>query len=91
MAILEAFIKENYGIVQQNDLHKCLDGVAEDSTNPQNVMVSASLTAQQSHSIENGESFVFRRSAEGEKVKGYFKRSSPIQWNKNYNPCFKSF
>ena len=31
------------------------------------MIVSASLTAQQAHSIENGELFVFRRSANGEK------------------------
>jgi hypothetical protein len=31
------------------------------------VIVSASLTAQQAHSIESGGSFVFRRSANGEK------------------------
>ena len=33
------------------------------------MIVSASLTAQQAHSIENAESFIFRRSADGEKWK----------------------
>jgi hypothetical protein len=47
MAILEALIMENCGIVQQKDLPKCLDGVAVYSTNPQNVIVLAWLTAQQ--------------------------------------------
>jgi photosystem II stability/assembly factor-like uncharacterized protein len=49
--------------------HQYLDGLAVDSTNPQNVIVSASLTALQAHYIENAESFVYRRSADGEKWK----------------------
>jgi photosystem II stability/assembly factor-like uncharacterized protein len=49
--------------------HYYLDGLAVDSTNPQNVIVSASLSAKQAHSIENAESFVYRRSADGEKWK----------------------
>jgi len=47
VANLEALIMENCGIVQQKDLHKCLVGVAVYSTNPQNVIVLAWLTAQQ--------------------------------------------
>jgi hypothetical protein len=49
--------------------HHYLDGLAVDSTNPQNVIVSASLTALQGHYIENSESFVYRRSADREKWK----------------------
>ena len=33
------------------------------------MVVSASLSAKQAHSIENAESFVYRRSADGEKCK----------------------
>jgi photosystem II stability/assembly factor-like uncharacterized protein len=49
--------------------HHYLDGLAVDSTNPQNVIISASLTALQGHNIEYAESFVYRRSADGEKWK----------------------
>jgi photosystem II stability/assembly factor-like uncharacterized protein len=49
--------------------HYYLDGLAVDSTNPQNVIVSAASTALQGHYIENAESFVYRRSADGEKWK----------------------
>ena len=49
--------------------HHYLDGLAVDSTNPQNVIVSASLSAQQAHSIENAESFIYRKSVNGEKWK----------------------
>jgi hypothetical protein len=49
--------------------HRYLHGLAVDSANPQNVIVSASLTAQKAHSIENAESLVYRRSADGEKWK----------------------
>jgi len=47
--------------------HRYIYGLAVDSTNPQNVIVSASLTALQAHYIKNAESFVYRRSADGEK------------------------
>jgi photosystem II stability/assembly factor-like uncharacterized protein len=49
--------------------HHYLDGLAVDSTNPQNVIVSASLSAQQAHSIENAESFIYRKSVDGKKWK----------------------
>ncbi|MGH9981212.1 MAG: hypothetical protein ACRD6U_06640 [Nitrososphaeraceae archaeon] len=44
-------------------------GLAVDSANPQNIVVSASLSAQQAHYIENAESFVYRRSADSESWK----------------------
>ena len=59
----EALIMENLRIVQH------LDGLDVDSSDPQNVIVSASLAAQQAYFIENAESVVFRRSADGEKWK----------------------
>ena len=47
--------------------HHYLVGLAVDSANPQNVIVSASLTAQQAHSRENANSLVYRRSMNDEK------------------------
>ena len=46
--------------------HHYLLGLAVDSADPQNVIVSASLSAQQAHSRESAESFVYRRSVDGE-------------------------
>ena len=45
--------------------HHYLAGLAVDSGDPQNVVVSASPSAWQAHSIEDAESFVYRRSLEG--------------------------
>ena len=53
--------------------HHYLYGLAVDSANPQTVIVSASLSAQQAHSIENTECFVYRRSANGENWKAVSK------------------
>ena len=52
--------------VRQKDLHHYLHGLAVDSSDPQNVIVSASLGAWQAHNIENANSVVYRRSADGE-------------------------
>lgn len=49
--------------------HNYLVGLAVDSANPQNMVVSSSLSAQQAHYIENAESFVYRRSADSENWK----------------------
>jgi hypothetical protein len=46
-----------------------LHGLAVNPANPQNIVVSASLSAQQAHNIENAESFVYRRSADSENWK----------------------
>ncbi|MGE5634431.1 MAG: WD40/YVTN/BNR-like repeat-containing protein [Deltaproteobacteria bacterium] len=46
--------------------HHYLYGLAVDSANPQTVIVSASLTAQQAHYIENANSLVYRKSNDGE-------------------------
>jgi hypothetical protein len=40
--------------------HYYLLGLAIDSSDPQNIIVSASLSAQQAHSMENAKSFVSR-------------------------------
>ena len=45
--------------------HHYLYGLAVDSGDPQTVIVSASLGAWQAHSIENANSEVYRRSADG--------------------------
>ena len=47
--------------------HHYLVGLAVDSANPQNVIVSASLTAQQAHARENANSLVYRRAMNDEK------------------------
>ena len=47
--------------------HHYLLGLAVDSSDPQNVIVSASLSAQQAHYIENAESFIYRKSNDSEK------------------------
>ena len=47
--------------------HHYLHGLAVDSANPQNVIVSASLTAQKAHSRENANSIVYSRSMNDEK------------------------
>ncbi|HEX6028319.1 MAG TPA: hypothetical protein VFY64_04700 [Nitrososphaeraceae archaeon] len=49
--------------------HHYLHGLAVDSSDPQNVIVSASLGAGQAHNIENAYSVVYRRSADGENWK----------------------
>jgi len=49
--------------------HHYLLGLAVDLANPQNVIVSASLSAQQAHSRENADSVLYRRSADGESWK----------------------
>ena len=46
--------------------HHYLHGLAVDSSDPQNVIVSASLGAWQAHNIENANSVVYRRSVDGE-------------------------
>jgi hypothetical protein len=46
--------------------HHYLHGLAVDSSDPQNVIVSASLGAWQAHNIENPNSVLYRRSADGE-------------------------
>ena len=46
--------------------HHYLHGLAVDSSDPQNVIVSASLGAWQAHNIENANSVLYRRSADGE-------------------------
>ena len=47
--------------------HYYLLGLAIDSADPQNIIVSASLSAQQAHSRENAKSFVYRKSMNDEK------------------------
>ena len=69
MAILKALIMENPGIVRQKVLDIHFYGLAVDSADPQTVIVSASLGAWQAHSIENANSVVYRRSADGEEWK----------------------
>ena len=49
--------------------HHYLHGLAVDSSDPQNVIVSASLAAWQAHNIENANSVVYRRSADDENWK----------------------
>jgi hypothetical protein len=49
--------------------HHYLHRLAVDSSDPQNVIVSASLGAGQAHNIENAYSVVYRRSADGENWK----------------------
>src|ERR671913_92591 len=49
--------------------HHYLHGLAVESSDPQNVIVSASLGAGQAHNIENAYSVVYRRSADGENWK----------------------
>jgi hypothetical protein len=49
--------------------HHYLHGLAVDSSDPQNVIVSASLGAWQAHNIENANSVLYRRSADGENWK----------------------
>jgi photosystem II stability/assembly factor-like uncharacterized protein len=49
--------------------HPYLLGLAVDLANPQNVIISASLSAQQAHSRENADSVLYRRSADGESWK----------------------
>jgi photosystem II stability/assembly factor-like uncharacterized protein len=49
--------------------HHYLLGLAVDLANPQNVIVSASLSAQQAHSRENADSVLYRRSEDGESWK----------------------
>lgn len=46
--------------------HHYLHGLAVDSADPQTVIVSASSGAWQAHNIENANSVVYRRSADGE-------------------------
>ena len=60
----ESWISQTEGL-----RHHYLHGLAIDSSDPQNVIVSASLSAKQAHSIENAESFVYRRSADDQKWK----------------------
>jgi hypothetical protein len=60
----ESWISQTEGL-----RHHYLHGLAVDSSDPQNVIVSASLSAKQAHSIENAESFVYRRSADDQKWK----------------------
>ena len=47
--------------------HHYLQGLAVDSVDPQNIIVSASSSAVQAHYRENAESFVYRRSIEDKK------------------------
>lgn len=60
---------ESWNSTTEGLRHHYLDGLAVDSSNPQNVIVSTSLSAQQAHYIENAESFLYRRSGDGEKWK----------------------
>ena len=53
--------------------HHYLHGLAVDSSDPQNVIVSASLGAWQAHNIENANSVLYRRSADGETWKNVSK------------------
>ena len=53
--------------------HHYLHGLAVDSSDPQNVIVSASLGAWQAHNIENANSVLYRRSADGESWKNVSK------------------
>jgi len=53
--------------------HHYLHGLAVDSSDPQNVIVSASLGAWQAHNIENANSVLYKRSADGETWKNVSK------------------
>jgi hypothetical protein len=53
--------------------HHYLHGLAIDSSDPQHVIVSASLGAWQAHNIENANSVVYRRSGDGESWKNVSK------------------
>lgn len=53
--------------------HHYLHGLAVDSSDPQNVIVSASIGAWQAHNIENANSVLYRRSADGETWKNVSK------------------
>jgi hypothetical protein len=53
--------------------HHYLHGLAVDSSDPQNVIVSASLGAWQAHNIENANSVLYRRLADGETWKNVSK------------------
>ena len=53
--------------------HHYLHGLAVNSSDPQNVIVSASLGAWQAHNIENANSVLYKRSADGETWKNVSK------------------
>jgi hypothetical protein len=64
--ILKALITESRGTVLEQGLSIITSmAFAVDSGDPQNVIVSTSHSAWQAHSIEAAESFVYRRSLEG--------------------------
>ena len=50
--------------------HSYLYGLAVDSGDPQVVIVSASVGPSKAYSIENAESFVYRRNEDGKKWEG---------------------
>jgi photosystem II stability/assembly factor-like uncharacterized protein len=58
--------------------HHYLYGLAVDSGDPQNIIVSASHSAWQAHSIEAAESLVYRRYLEGEEDDGNNEEWTPI-------------
>jgi hypothetical protein len=64
----ESWIRQTEGLK-----HHYLHGLAVDSSDPQNVIVSASIGAWQAHNIENANSVVYRRSADGESWKNVSK------------------
>jgi hypothetical protein len=57
---------ESWNSQTEGLIHHYLHGLAVDSSDPQNVIVSASLGAWQAHNIENANSVLYRRSADGE-------------------------
>ena len=65
MDILKALITESWNSPRAGlKHHHYLAGLAVDSGDPQNIIVSASHSAWQAHSIEAAESLVYRRSLE---------------------------
>ncbi len=60
---------ESWNLCTEGLRHHYLLGLAVDLTNPQNVIISASLSAQQAHSRENADSVLYRRSADDESWK----------------------
>ena len=64
---------ESWNSQTEGLIHHYLHGLAVDSSDPQNVIVSASLGAWQAHNIENANSVLYKRSADGETWKNVSK------------------
>lgn len=70
MDIMKALITENHGPGQWKVFrHSYLFGIAVDSEDPQNVIVSASTVPGSAYTAEDAESFVYRRDEDGKKWK----------------------